>query len=160
MLQAMGLSGAGHDLATEEHQHGVRNPKSRNYTEPTGNKAKKVKKAGTSGVDVNSPKSKKAKNKEEPSQDDLTSPKTESSKKLKEPCEKTAVSPNTKRAIKNKTSEEELGATKPKKMRKEKEISGKTGEKGPNLKNHNQDFLIVDLTLTPRKWPVKKITVS
>ena len=96
----MGLSGAGHDLATEEHQHGVRNPKSRNYTEPTGNKAKKVKKAGTSGVDVNSPKSKKAKNKEEPSQDDLTSPKTKSLKISKEPCEKTVVSPKSKNSYK------------------------------------------------------------
>ena len=28
-----------------------------------------------------------------------------------------------------------MGAPKPKKMRKEKEINGKTGEKSPNLKN-------------------------
>ncbi|KAB0378098.1 hypothetical protein FD755_009676 [Muntiacus reevesi] len=159
VLQVMGLSGVGHDLATEEHHHhSVRNPKSRNYTEPTGNKAKKVKKAGPSGVEVNSPKSKKAKNKEEPSQDDLISPKTESLKKLKEPCEKTAVSPNTKRVIKNEeTSEDELGAPKPKKMRKEKEISGKNGEKSPNLKNHNQDFLIVDLTLDSKEVARKTV---
>ena len=49
----MGLSGVRRDLTTEEH-HSVRNPKSRNDTEPTGNKAKKVKKAGPSEVDVNS----------------------------------------------------------------------------------------------------------
>ncbi|KAB0366316.1 hypothetical protein FD754_010472, partial [Muntiacus muntjak] len=98
------------------------------------------------------------KNKEEPSQDDLISPKTKSLKKLKEPCEKTAVSPNTKRVIKNEeTSEDELGAPKPKKMRKEKEISGKTEEKSPNLKNHNQDFLIVDLTLDSKEVARKTV---
>ena len=88
MLQAMGLSGVRRDLTTEEH-HSVRNPKSRNDTEPTGNKAKKVKKAGPSEVDVNSQTQKvilnpkRQKQKEEPSQDDIISPKTKSSKKTK-----------------------------------------------------------------------------
>ncbi|KAL4695158.1 hypothetical protein H8959_000253 [Pygathrix nigripes] len=84
---------------------------------------------------MNYPKSKKAKNKEEPSQDDI-SPKTKSLRKKKEPIEKKAVSSKTKKVIKNEEpSEEEIDAPKPKKMKKEKEINGETGEKSPKLQN-------------------------
>ena len=102
----MGLSGVRRDLTTEEH-HSVRNPKSRNDTEPTGNKAKKVKKAGPSEVDVNSqiqkvilnPKRQNRKRSHLKMTLFLLKPKVQ--KKLKEPCEKTVVSPKTKKVIKN-----------------------------------------------------------
>lgn len=85
---------------------------------------------------MNSPKSKKAKKKDEPSEDDILSPKTKSVKKTKEPFEKQVVSPKTKKVIKDKDpSEEETGAPKPKKMKKEKEMNGEIGEKSPKLKN-------------------------
>lgn len=85
---------------------------------------------------MNSPKSKKAKKKEEPSQDDIISPKTKSVKKPKESFEKKVVSPKTKKVMKSEEpSEEEIGAPKPKKMKKEKEMNGDIGEKSPKLKN-------------------------
>lgn len=85
---------------------------------------------------MNSPKSKKAKKKEEPSQDDIIPPKTKSVKKLKESIEKKVVSPKTKKVIKSEEPcEEEIDAPKPKKMKKEKEMNGETGGKSPKLKN-------------------------
>eukprot|EP00074_Homo_sapiens_P094526 XP_016872399.1 nucleolar RNA helicase 2 isoform X2 [Homo sapiens] len=84
---------------------------------------------------MNSPKSKKAKKKEEPSQNDI-SPKTKSLRKKKEPIEKKVVSSKTKKVTKNEEpSEEEIDAPKPKKMKKEKEMNGETREKSPKLKN-------------------------
>lgn len=84
---------------------------------------------------MNSPKSKKAKKKDEPSQNDI-SPKTKSLRKKKEPIEKKAVSSKTKKVTKNEEpSEEEIDAPKPKKMKKEKEMNGETGDKSPKLKN-------------------------
>uniref|UniRef100_A0A2K6LK43 RNA helicase n=1 Tax=Rhinopithecus bieti TaxID=61621 RepID=A0A2K6LK43_RHIBE len=72
-----------------------------------------------------------AKKKDEPSQNDI-SPKT----KKKEPIDKKAVSSKTKKVTKNEEpSEEEIDAPKPKKMKKEKEMNGETGEKSPKLKN-------------------------
>ena len=55
---------------------------------------------------MNSPKSKKAKKIEEPSQDDVISPR-KSSEKSKEPCEKTRASPKTRKVIKNEEPSEE-----------------------------------------------------
>lgn len=83
---------------------------------------------------MNSPKSKKAKKKDEPSQDDIISPKTKSVKKPKESFEKKVVSPKTNKVIKSEEpSEEEIGAPKPKKMKKE--MNGDIGEKSSKLKN-------------------------
>lgn len=85
---------------------------------------------------MSSPKSKKAKKKEEPSQDNTISPKTKSVKKTKETTEKKVVSPKIKKAVKNEEpSEEEIVAPKPKKMKKEKEMNGEIREKSPKLKN-------------------------
>lgn len=86
---------------------------------------------------MSSPKSKKAKKKEEPSQDNMISPKTNRSvKKPKETTEKKVVSPKIKKAVKNEEpSEEEIVAPKPKKMKKEKEMNGEIREKSPKLKN-------------------------
>lgn len=102
-------------------------------------KAKKVKKALPSEVDVNTPKSKKAKKKGEPSQDDIISPETKSVKKPKEPTEKKVVASKPKKTIKNEEpSEEEIDVPKPKKMKKVKEMNGEIGEKSPKLKKEKE----------------------
>lgn len=91
-------------------------------------KSKKAKKNEEPSQDEVKPK--KAKKNEEPSQDDVISPKIKSVKKTKE------VSSKTKKVKKNEEpSEEEVDSPKPKKMKKEKEMNGEIGEKSPKLKN-------------------------
>lgn len=104
--------------------------------ETISSKAKSVKKAGPSEVDMNPSKPKKTKKQEEPPQDEVIAPKTKSTKKQKEPIEEKVTSPKIKKAVKSEQpSEEDIGAPKPKKMKKEKEMNGEIGEKSPKLKN-------------------------
>ncbi|XP_076981198.1 nucleolar RNA helicase 2 [Tamandua tetradactyla] len=96
-------------------------------------KAKKVKKAGPSDVDMNSPKSTKVtKKKEELSEKDIISPKIKNGKKKKEASENKIVSPKVKK-MSEEPSEEEIGVPKPKKIKKDKEMNGEIGKKSCKL---------------------------